>query len=163
MHIVRSNKKQEEQTASPDKYPQGRFNEKPCRECKEIYSPKAPSHLYCSDDCADNGTTRNYLRKNYGITLEEYKEMVVNSGGKCNICGDVGFTMNRNQRSPLVIDHCHATGKVRGLLCHNCNRALGLFKDNIQTLETAIRYLEGATTIPQGSTLESVEAHNTLQ
>lgn len=42
----------------------------------------------------------------------------------------------------LVVDHCHDTGKIRGLLCHNCNRALGLLKDSVHTLESAIDYLE---------------------
>ena len=56
--------------------------------------------------------------------------------------------MAEHHKSKLVVDHCHATGKVRGLLCHNCNRALGLLKDKISVLKNAIQYLEGATTIP---------------
>ena len=144
---VRSNKLQSEQTASPDKYPQGYFNDKECKECNNLYSPKSPSHLYCSDICADIGHQRNWLRKNYKITLEEYEEIFRLQDGKCAICWSIGFKITKNQRQLIVIDHCHSTGKIRGLLCHNCNRALGLFKDNVKNLSNAILYLEGATTI----------------
>lgn len=144
---TRGNKPQTEATASPDKYPQGYFNEKSCKECSKPYVPIAPSHLYCCDNCADIGHQRNWLRKNYKMTLEEYQVLFEKQNGKCAICGSEGFAITRNQRQLVVIDHCHDTGKVRGLLCHNCNRALGLFKDKISNLENAIRYLEGATTI----------------
>lgn len=68
--------------------------------------------------------------------------------------------MLNHHKSKLVVDHCHDTGIVRGLLCHNCNRALGLFKDKIEVLKNAIKYLEGATTIPSGSTPKRVEARD---
>lgn len=151
---TRGNKPQTEVTASPDKYPQGYFNPKSCRECGALYTPIAPSHLYCSDDCADIGHQRNWLRKKYDLTLEEYDEIFKEQKGLCAICNSEGFAIARNQRQMIVIDHCHSSGKVRGLLCHNCNRALGLFQDNVENLKNAIRYLEGATTIPQGSTLK---------
>lgn len=144
---VRGNKPQAEQTADPSKYPQGYFNGKKCRECGTVYNPKAPSHLYCSDACADIGHQRNWLRRNYELTLEEYQVMFDKQNGRCAICSSEGFQISRNQRQLVVIDHCHSSGKVRGLLCHNCNRALGLFKDKIENLRNAIQYLEGATTI----------------
>jgi hypothetical protein len=56
--------------------------------------------------------------------------------------------MREDHTAKLMVDHCHATGKVRGLLCHNCNRALGLLKDDKSTIRRALEYLEGATTIP---------------
>lgn len=145
---TRGNKPQSEMTATPDKYPQGYFKGKSCKECGTTFTPVAPSNLYCRDDCADIGHQRNWLRKNYKMTLEEYQDLFDSQNGKCAICGSEGFKIVRNQRQDIVIDHCHTTGKVRGLLCHNCNRALGLFKDNSETISNAIRYLEGATTIP---------------
>lgn len=160
MYVKRSNRPQSEMTARPDKYPQRYFNPKPCKECGTEYQPNAPSHSYCSEGCAEKGNMRNYLRKNYSISLEEYEYLVERAGGCCEICGGEGFLMRDWHKSKLVIDHDHSTGDVRGLLCHNCNRGLGLFQDKIENLETAIRYLERATTIPKGSTLKRVEAHS---
>ena len=54
----------------------------------------------------------------------------------------------------LVVDHDHKTGAVRGLLCHNCNRALGLLQDSKENLMNCLSYLERVTTIPKGSTVK---------
>lgn len=136
------NKPQSEMTANPSKYPQGKFNEKPCKGCSNLFSPKAPSHLYCSQKCADKGLSSNYLKRNYGIDVETYDKMLKDNGKVCGICGSEGFLMNpERHKARLVVDHCHISGKVRGLLCHNCNRALGLFKDSTKNLEKALNYL----------------------
>lgn len=59
------------------------------------------------------------------------------------ICGDEGFCIgNKNHTEKLVVDHDHETGQVRDLLCHNCNRALGLFQDNIEIVDSALEYLK---------------------
>jgi len=137
-------------TAKPEKYPQGYFNDKPCKECSAKFSPLAPSHLYCTDACAKLAFTRKYLKKQYKITYEFYMEMYNKYGGKCHICKSVGFKIDPNQKLNLAVDHCHETGLVRGMLCHNCNRALGLFQDNTEYLRNAVEYLERATTILNG-------------
>ena len=137
--------------STPDMYPQGYFKEKPCRECKELFKPQAPCHMYCSGNCSSRGFTRKYLMKTYGITYEEYMDMYKQFGGRCHICRQVGFKIDKHQKLDLAVDHCHSTGKVRGMLCHNCNRGLGLFQDNTEYLTEAVRYLERATTIPEGS------------
>lgn len=81
---------------------------------------------------------RNYhLQKTYGITSEEYDEMLEAQGGVCKICGATPGARR------LAVDHCHDTGEIRGLLCYNCNSALGRFQDNIALLEAAIKYLKG--------------------
>lgn len=77
---------------------------------------------------------RSYL---YGLSEDEYQSMLHKSEGKCNICGDTC-----SSGKALAVDHCHTTGKIRGLLCGNCNQALGRFKDNIRHLKSAIEYLE---------------------
>ena len=145
--IKNQNKRQHEQTATPDKYPQGYFKEKMCKLCSGLFIPKAPSHLYCSQQCADSANTNRYYLKTYGITRGAYLEMLVKQDGKCAICRGTGFLMRDSHKTLLLVDHDHTTGRVRGLLCHNCNRALGLLHDSTENLLRAIEYLEGATTI----------------
>ena len=160
MNYVNGNKPQSEFTAAPDKYPQKRFNPKPCRKCGKVFQPASPAHLYCSDDCKDAASAEKYLKRRYNLSEAEYTAIADQQGEKCAICHGTGFKMQERHKSELVVDHCHETGKVRGLLCHNCNRALGLFHDNKEALLRAIEYLEGATTIPKGSTLKRVEARD---
>lgn len=129
-------------TALPSKYPQKTFKPKPCKECGSIFQPLAPSHLNCSQQCADRQLASRYIERTYGITLEVYERMLEEQGGLCAICGGEGFVMKESHTMKLAVDHCHSTGAVRGLLCHNCNRALGLFKDNPAHLAKAISYLK---------------------
>lgn len=137
-----ANKRQSEQTASPDKYPQQYFKEKECRKCQTLFKPKAPSHLYCSDKCADVALQDAYLKRNYGITYDVYLKMLQDQDSKCYLCESEGFIMDKTKHKlKLVVDHCHETGKVRKLLCHNCNRALGLFKDNKEVILAAAEYV----------------------
>lgn len=138
----RGNRHQDDITATPQKYPQGFFNKKPCRECGSDFSPLAPSHLYCSEECVSKNNSRRYLEKTYGITYEYYMELYNKYEGRCHVCFGEGFKIDKNQKLKLALDHCHTTGKIRGMLCHNCNRALGLFKDNTKSLQRAIEYLE---------------------
>jgi hypothetical protein len=83
------------------------------------------------------------LKSVYGITLIEYNQMLIAQAGRCDIC-DV----------PMVkpfIDHCHKTGRVRGLLCQLCNAAIGMMRDDPTILASAIRYLQRAQAVDQQS------------
>jgi len=82
------------------------------------------------------------LLQNYGITIEQYKEMLTNQNESCAICGNKSALINKAQR--LHVDHCHTTGKVRGLLCSNCNQAIGKFKDSETLLKKALLYLQNS-------------------
>ena len=73
------------------------------------------------------------------ITQEEYDFIYAKQKGCCAICGKHESNVLRNR---LNIDHCHSTGKIRGLLCHHCNAALGHLEDSIDNLTTAISYLK---------------------
>lgn len=131
-----------EQTAHPSKYPQGYFKTKHCKRCQALFTPKAPSEMYCSDHCKDYAMVSSYLTRSYNITLDDYWCMLRAQNHTCAICGGEGFIMNKDKHKlKLVVDHCHTTGKVRGLLCHNCNRALGLLKDDVVIMNKAVEYL----------------------
>lgn len=77
------------------------------------------------------------LRKRFGITLNQLKALCISQNGVCWICENEDITGTN-----LAIDHDHVDGYIRGLLCRECNRALGQFKDDINNLKKAIKYLE---------------------
>lgn len=144
-------------------WPQGYFKVKKCKACSKNFTPESPCNLYCTPTCAVEGKTTAYLMRNYKITFKDYEELLNKQKGLCAICNGPGFKMAEYHNIQLVVDHCHTTGRVRGLLCHNCNRALGLLQDSKESLEIAIKYLEGATTISKESTPKRVEAPDPTQ
>lgn len=95
---------------------------------------------YCKDGCA---LAFGRLRL-YGISRKEYAKRLDEVGGACPACG-------RSDR-PLVVDHCHDSGAVRGLLCGTCNTGIGMFGDSIKAMRGAIAYLEtkSAHSRPEG-------------
>lgn len=134
---------------------------KKCRTCKQSKSLKDfHKHKSCKQgvrpDCKeclqeDNRVKSAIYRKNnpikrrctmykskYGISLQKYNEMLTSQNKKCKICK----TLDPGPKNVFAVDHCHKTGEVRGLLCYLCNMGLGSFRDNINTLKNAIKYLE---------------------
>jgi hypothetical protein len=89
----------------------------------------------------NHGSTRNYhLKRRYGITEDDFERMLAQQGGLCAVCEAVPGTF---------VDHCHASGQVRGVLCFNCNNGLGHFEDGMAVLERAALYLEGEILWPE--------------
>jgi hypothetical protein len=89
-------------------------------------------------------TFRNIdLKRNYGITLAEYNSILEKQGGVCAICGKPESAKDSNSgvARNLAVDHCHETGRVRGLLCTGCNTAIGKLTHDDGTLEAAKAYL----------------------
>lgn len=82
-------------------------------------------------------TRARHLHALYGLDLAEYDAMLERQKGRCAICK----VHHTETGAPLNVDHCHGTLRVRGLLCHKCNRGLGLFKDHVPTMLQAIDYL----------------------
>jgi hypothetical protein len=80
------------------------------------------------------------LKKMYGITLDQWEKMHSDQGGVCAICRKREDEKSSRYNN-LAVDHCHATGRVRGLLCNTCNKALGMFSDDPSTLRRAAEYL----------------------
>lgn len=138
---------------------------KTCKICKkekslnEFYETKRNGVAYgyhgkCKD-CYVKKQQENYdplkkrnenLKRCYGITLNEYNEMLEKQNGKCAICGTTETKGRKSGRGGgadvFAVDHCHDTGDVRGLLCHSCNRAMGLLGDNTHILQNMIEYLK---------------------
>lgn len=76
----------------------------------------------------------------WGLTIEQYGEMVERQGGACAICGRPFAELTGAKNTPHV-DHCHSSGVIRGILCQNCNVGLGQFKDSPDILAAAAAYL----------------------
>jgi hypothetical protein len=93
-----------------------------------------------------------WLNTNYGISLEDYTEMVADQEGRCLICSE--------PTDKLVVDHDHKTNEVRGLLCSACNTGLGHFKDSTDRLRSAIDYL---TKSRQPDNMETANGFETVQ
>jgi hypothetical protein len=77
---------------------------------------------------------KHELKKRYGLTIEQFNQMVLAQNNCCALC-------KKQQTKKLHVDHCHTTGQIRGLLCGNCNTALGLLKENLTTIESIVNYL----------------------
>ncbi len=84
----------------------------------------------------NRGRWSSKLKSAFGISADIYDKMLADQGGVCKICKKTDPTGQR-----LAVDHCHLTNRVRGLLCRNCNTALGKFKDDTTLLQNAINYL----------------------
>lgn len=83
------------------------------------------------------------LRSKFDISLADYEQRLEEQGGVCAICRqpETGQSKETGKSKRLSVDHNHASGQVRGLLCVNCNRALGYFKDSPERLKAALEYL----------------------
>ena len=102
------------------------YYEKNKRKWPERYNVKTPEQRRIA---IEKG--RGYqLKRNYGISVEEYSRMLVAQGGVCAICR----TAKKTGRGGLHVDHCHKTGRVRKLLCVRCNMALGVFEKHADKL-----------------------------
>lgn len=106
-----------------------------CKTCKTKMRTPNPEYI-------KRKQTTSYFKKlkeRYGLTKEQYHQILEDQDNKCKIC-------NRTSETKLCVDHCHDTNVVRGLLCGLCNQGLGSFKDNSQYLLQAIKYLQDTNT-----------------
>lgn len=115
--------------------------EKPSSEFQT--EPKNKDGLWGSCRACKNKQLGDWLLvKRYGITSEDRKRMLEEQQGTCAICSTEIFEPKAvKSETNANVDHCHDTGKVRGLLCGSCNRGLGIFKDNPNHLLAAAKYL----------------------
>jgi hypothetical protein len=115
----------------------------PCRNRTRVHKPtkyvgtREERRRQATKNWRDNNQEKvlnKRYKERYGITFVEYQAMSEKQKNKCLIC---------NVEEKLVVDHNHETGKIRGLLCNNCNCAIGLLKDDPIILQSAISYLQG--------------------
>ena len=106
-----------------------------CKACNQLY---LKGYYKKNPELHKSKTRAAWLKWQFGISVTDYENMFVNQDGACAICKGLNADGRR-----LHVDHCHETGRVRGLLCHSCNIALGLMKDDVERLEAAARYLKG--------------------
>lgn len=131
-----------------------------CNETKELtefWKRSSRKHGYVSrcKSCGNKAQSslqktegvRLYNRKDklwraFGLTIEAYEKLLEKQKGVCSICKEPEKALSSNGfLKHLAVDHCHTTGKVRGLLCHHCNVGIGSLKDSIELLKEAITYL----------------------
>jgi len=114
-----------------------------CRQCSCLYFVGQGN--YCNDNCRSLGTKKQELvrlLRTFGSTIEEYEALMLEQDNYCAICHEPEKQILNGKIKRLAIDHCHTTGKVRGLLCQRCNTGIGRFDDNVVLLKQAIQYLE---------------------
>jgi len=104
--------------------------------------PALADGKYRCRDCLTEVSHEAQVRR-LGCSTEQYQELLDKQNGRCAICGvGDGHRSCRGNKCRLAVDHDHRTGAIRGLLCNNCNRGLGRFKDSLAILESALRYLK---------------------
>lgn len=109
------------------------------RECKSCHQHKPLScfkgkRLSCIE-CDKNVAREKRLKKWFNIDLLEYARILAHQGGVCAIC-----KKPPKEGKHLAVDHDHATGQIRGLLCPMCNRAIAAFRDNLEKIQAAAKY-----------------------
>lgn len=137
-----------------------------CKVCGVAFSSCKKTSLYCSNKCKykswainnsekakkSQQTWRNknkqycrdrqrpyHLKREYGIDEKEYKRLLDKQNGKCAICETNKPT---GKWKVFAVDHCHKTNTIRGILCNECNRGMGLLKDSFVLLRKAAEYIE---------------------
>lgn len=91
-------------------------------------------------ECRKQDQRLNKIKRLYGLSIDEYKLMQKKQRNQCAIC-----CISFNELQKPCIDHCHSTGRVRGVLCSKCNLSLGMVNDNVSILFSMINYLRFTT------------------
>lgn len=130
-----------------DFYQRSDTTDKLCYTCKPCTRKKDRNRNQAGQEFNDRRRAvmrSGHLSRNFGITQEQYDEMFDRQLGLCAICKKPETMRRGNRVINLGIDHCHDTGKIRGLLCKACNRAIGQLGDSADRIRAALEYLESA-------------------
>lgn len=105
-------------------------------------------HGYCKE-CMKQRYIKNKdihrayaIQQNFNLSWEQYTNLFNEQDGKCAICNKDIYLAATDKNKTAHVDHCHKTGKIRGLLCARCNHGLGVFEDDIEVLQGTINYLQ---------------------
>jgi len=108
-----------------------------CKHCNgDYYRRKGNEYYHANRDKIIPKRFWYYKKGVHGVTKEQYLEILASQYGSCAICKEIP------KEKALCVDHNHETKKIRGLLCHRCNSAIGLLKDSITVIKNAASYLE---------------------
>jgi hypothetical protein len=121
-----------------------RSSARQCQHCGASLEGRRTDAVWCSQRCANWAkgnrpaiSRRARLKGKYGLTVEQFDAMLADQGGTCAICGT-----DQPGTKGWCVDHCHHTGRVRGVLCTPCNTGIGQMKDDPARLRAAAAYLE---------------------
>lgn len=109
--------------------------------CNACASARAREWALKNKDKVDAKARSGHLRRKFGLTVEQYNEMLSEQGGVCGICKCTLLSPRVKQKN-FCVDHNHSTGAVRGILCDACNLILGNANDDVELLSKCIHYLE---------------------
>ena len=125
-----------------------RLGEIRCRDCETAYARvrRSREHVSVMNKASrlkrykKEQARRANLKHKYNITLEEYEVMLARQNGVCALCGT---TRTDKRGRSLFVDHDHETGRLRGILCQQCNSAVGTLGDTVESLSRVVSYLKG--------------------
>jgi len=120
------------------------------KDSEKTYQLKQPKCKNCAQKETDSWREKQsserlkdlYYQRTYGLSLKGFNSMFVSQKGQCLLC-KTDLALEGHPGNRAVVDHCHTKGHIRGILCNECNRGLGYFKDSPTTLLNAVKYLEG--------------------
>lgn len=127
----------ENRVESPYRFQKGHIAYNKSGLSKEEVARRAQKKWYSAHPEQIRENSRKANLKKYGLTIDDFDRMLQEQNGKCAVC----FGLPSGRHNQFHVDHDHKTGKVRGLLCHFCNAALGMVRDNSDTLAALIKYL----------------------
>jgi len=114
------------------------------RECRKCQAERTREYSKTLDPVRYRRKKYQDKLRQFGLTMEEYEAIAAAQGFKCALCRKPEKNGKR-----LAVDHCHHTGQIRGLLCHQCNRLLGYFGDSAESLTRVMAYLIGPSQASQ--------------
>lgn len=109
-----------------------------CNDCRNKYNLELYHKNPKQKENHRKASWKHQIKKKYGLTVEEFRELEIEQNYKCACCG---ISKEQTQQTELYVDHDHLTGEIRGLLCLQCNTGIGILGDNLEGVQKAYDYL----------------------